>query len=554
MIGAISNFSISSGVHLFEFNNMFNQTGVSSTVIRNGIDHYRDDNLVYKTLLGYSSRTIYSGSLGGTHTLNERNWLKWTAGYSYANQVEPDNRLINYYAVKKTDTSYYPFQLQYSSTPNTDANARLFAYVRENNYNGNANYKHTFAFGNYMPEFRTGIYVEYKNRDFNIRPFGVIWAAPGVANQEILYQPIDSVYYEGNFNFQNGIIFREVYDAGYQYKIDNTLLAGYISLRIPIGKRINLYGGVRIEHNETILYGHDAERQFTTLTTRDTLNFFPSANLTINVNEKNLIRLAYGRTVNRPEFREIAPFAFYNFQENVTVYGNPDIKSCYVNNFDFRYEWYPSPGEMITIGGFYKTFDTPIEATWVPASGGEWDLHYLNAIDAKSLGAEIDVRIGFQEWSTRKGFLRNFRNISLVFNAAYIRSRVTTDPEFLFVLDKNRPMYGQSPSIVNAGIYYQTAKNDLSLSLLYNVFGKRIIGIGTPDIPNSYEMPRNILDFTLLKRVGKNLSLKFGLKDILNQESLIQQTMKTEGLPDAIIKVKAYKPGRSISFGISYTL
>ena len=553
-IGAISNWSLSTGKSVYEFNNLFNQTGNSSTIVRNGIDHYRDDNKVYKTMLGYASRTTYSGSIGGNHHFNDNNSLLWTLGYSYANESEPDNRLINYYSPKKNDTAYYPFFLEYTAIANADANARLFSNVKENNYNGNVNYQHTFNFGKFKPEIKAGIFGEKKNRDFYIRPFGVIWAKTGVTNQEILRQPIDSVYYKGNFNFENGVIYREVYDASYQYRIDNTLYAGYVALRIPIGKILNIYGGLRIESNKMILSAPDQNREFAEMARRDTLNLFPSVNLTISLNEKNLIRLAYGRTINRPEFREIAPFSFYNFKENVTVYGNPKIKSCYINNFDFRYEWYPGSGEMVTVGGFYKNFDSPIEATWVPASGGEWDLRYLNAIKANSIGVEIDVRKGFQSWATKHNFLRYFRNFSVVLNAAYIRSRVETDPQYLFVLDQNRPMYGQSPYIVNAGLYYQTAKNDLSVSLLYNVFGKRIIGVGTPDIPNSYEMPRNILDFTIQKRIGKNLNIKFGVKDILNQEVLIQQVMKSENLPDVNIKVKAFRPGRTFSFGVTYTI
>ena len=553
-IGAISNWSLSTGKNIFEFNNLFNQTGISSTIIRNGIDHYRDDNHVYKTMLGYSTRTIYSGSLGGTHNVDENNSLRWTLGYSYANQNEPDNRLINYYAPKKNDSTYYPYQLEYSATANADANARLFSNVKENIYNGNVNYQHTFHFGKVNPELKAGIFGESKNRDFYIRPFGVIWAKTGYINQEILHQPIDSVYSASNFNYENGVIYREVYDPGYQYKIQNSLVAGYLAVRIPVGKLLNIYGGLRVESNNMTLTGPGADKEFVIQAKRDTINLFPSVNLTFNINEKNLVRLAYGRTINRPEFREVAPFAFYNFKENVTVYGNPAIKSCYIDNYDLRYEWYPSPGELVTIGGFYKSFDSPIEATWVPASGGEWDLHYLNAIRGTSVGAEVDVRLGFQQWASQHNFLRTFRNFSLVFNAAYIRSRVETDPQYLFVLDHNRPMYGQSPYIVNAGIYYQTAKNDLSVSLLYNVFGKRIVGIGTPDIPNSYEMPRNILDFTIQKRIGDRLALKFGVKDILNQEILIRQTMQSANLPDVIIKVKAYTPGRGFSFGISYTI
>ena len=554
VIGAISNWSLSAGKSVLEFNNLFNQTGITSTIIRNGIDHYRDDNRVYKTMLGYASRTIYSGSIGGNHVFNDNNSILWTLAYSYANQSEPDNRLINYYAPKKNDTSYYPYQLEYTSTANADANARLFSNVREHNYNGNVNYQKQFNWGKFKPYFRVGAFAEKKLRDFYIRPFGVIWAKTGYINQEILHQPIDSVYYEGNFNFENGVIYREVYDPSYQYKIDNLLLAGYLAVRLPVARFLTIYGGVRVEKNNFILSGPDANREFAVQTQRDTLNFFPSVNITFNISEKNLIRLAYGLTINRPEFREVAPFAFYNFRENVTVYGNPQIKSCYINNFDLRYEFYPSQGEMITVGAFYKKFINPIEATWVPASGGEWDLHFLNAIKANNLGFEIDIRKGFQNWADKKGFLRTFRNFSVVLNAAYIWSTVETNPEYLFVLDHNRPMYGQSPYIVNAGVYYQTVKGDLAISLLYNVFGKRIIGVGTPDIPNSYEMPRNVLDFALMKRIGPALTIKFGIKDILNQPFKIQQTMKSDNLPDATILVKSFTPGRQFLLGITYTI
>ena len=554
VIGAISNWSVSSGKSTYEFNNLLNQTGISSTIIRNGIDHYRDDNKVYKTMLGYTSRTIYSGSVGGKHHLSDVTLLDWTLGYSYANQSEPDCRLINYYAPKKNDSTYYPYQLEYSATANADANARLYSDVRENTYNGNVTFGHTFSYGSIRPEIKAGALAEKRDRNFYVRPFGIVWAKTGFINQEILHQPIDSVYSEGNFNYEDGVIYREVYDAGYQYKIDNRLYSAYLAVKIPIAKFIGLYGGVRLESNNMTLYGPDNNREFAVQTRRDTVNLFPSVNLTLNINERNLIRLAYGKTINRPEFRETAPFSFYNFRENVTVYGNPAIKSCYIDNFDFRYEWYPGSGEMITVGGFYKTFKNPIEATWVPASGGEWDLHYLNAISATSIGAEIDVRFGFQRWAGNHNFLSVFRDFSVVLNAAYVRSRVKTDPEYLFVLDHNRPMYGQSPYIFNAGLYYQGAKNGLAVSLLYNVYGKRIVGIGTPDIPNSYEMPRNILDFMIQKNFGKRFSVKFGIKDILNQPVLIQQTMQSPGLPDAIIKVKSYTPGRIFSVGINYII
>jgi len=553
-IGALHNWSFIKGKNVFEFRNLLNQKGKSTTTVRNGVDHYRDDNKIYKTQLGYVSKTIYSGNLGGEHKFaDEQILLNWTIGYSYANRVEPDIRLITYYSTKLTDSIYFPYQLEYSYNPNTDANGRLFSRVKEHNINLNLNYTHKFSFGSFNPELKAGTFAENRKRDFYIRPFGIVWARPGIQNQEILHQPIDSVYDYSNFNFENGVIYKEVYNSRYRYKADNQLLAGYLSVKLPITSFINVYTGVRVERNHLVLSGFQSRNDsLTPNISSDTLNFFPSASLTINITPNALFRLAYGKTINRPEFREMAPFAFYDFQENVVVYGNDTIKSCYVQNFDARFEWYPSPGEMITIGGFYKKFINPIEATWTPASSGEWDLRYINAIEANSLGIEFDIRknLGFMnDWGQ---MFKYFKNFTLVANASWIHCRVETDLDF--VRDKNRPMYGQSPFIVNGGLYYQNNDGSLAVSALYNVFGKRIIGIGTPEKPNSYEMPRHNLEVTILKKVGESLMIKLGARDLLNQEILTQQVMTSETLEeDALIKVKAFRPGRSFSAGITYT-
>ncbi len=554
-IGGLHNWSVSFGKNIIEFRNLLNQKGKSTTTIRNGLDHYRDDNKIFKTQLGYVSKTIYSGNLGGEHKFGDDvSTFTWNAGYSYANRVEPDVRLITYYSTKTSDTSYYPNQLEYSFNPNSDANARLFSRVQEHIVNLNLNYNHKIEIGNFTPEIKIGSFIENRKRDFYIRPFGIVWAKPGVFNQTILMQPIDSVYNISNFNFTDGVMYKEVYNSRYRYKANNSLVAGYISLKIPVTSFINVYAGVRAEKYHLVLSGFQSKNDsLTPNITSDTLNFFPSASMTINLSKKVLFRLAYGKTINRPEFREMAPFAFYDFQENVVVYGNDTIKSCYINNYDARLEWYPSPGEMISIGGFYKEFQNPIEATWTPASSGEWDLRYINAIRAKSIGFELDIRKSLSFLGTNNNFFKILRNFTLVANASLIHCKVETDLDF--VRDNNRPMYGQSPFIINTGIYYQNESGDLALSVLYNIFGKRIIGIGTPEKPNSYEMPRHNLDFTLIKKVGKSLQIKIGAKDLLDSEYLTQQVMTSETLTeDAKIKVKSFYPGRSFSVGLSYSL
>ncbi len=70
--------------------------------------------------------------------------------------------------------------------------------------------------------------------------------------------------------------------------------------------------------------------------TRDTTNIFPSAGLIFNMNDKNLLRLTYGKTVNRPEFREMSNFAYQDFDMFVTIHGNEQLQNAYIDNFDFR--------------------------------------------------------------------------------------------------------------------------------------------------------------------------------------------------------------------------
>ena len=121
---------------------------------------------------------------------------------------------------------------------------------------------------------------------------------------------------------------------------------------------MQVYG---VEKNRQTLSSYKQASSVKVNVDRDTVNLFPSANMTYNFSEKSLVRLAYGMTINRPEFREIAPFYYVDFEQNAGIYGAPHIKQAYIHNFDIKYELYPGPGETFNIGAFYKKFLNPIE-------------------------------------------------------------------------------------------------------------------------------------------------------------------------------------------------
>jgi ribosomal protein L23 len=128
--------------------------------------------------------------------------------------------------------------------------------------------------------------------------------------------------------------------------------------------------------------------------------------------------------------------------------------------------------------------------------------------------------------------------------------------------------------MVNAGIFYYNDNSGLMVTMLYNIIGKRIVAVGRPspnqweDIPNIYEMPRNVLDLAIAKKINKRLEIKAGIKDILNEQvkfvQAINTTVNMNEIDNSLANetkqfkrdqvTKLLQPGRYITLGITYKL
>jgi outer membrane receptor protein involved in Fe transport len=230
------------------------------------------------------------------------------------------------------------------------------------------------------------------------------------------------------------------------------------------------------------------------------------------------MRIAYSRTVNRPEFRELAPFLYYDFVNESIIFGNPNLDIARIHNVDLRYEFYPRPGETISLAAFYKNFNNPIEYQLQIASDGQQPVSFINADVANNLGLELEVRKSLSDIAA-SSFLRN---LSLSLNASVIRSRVDLGAQAT-AQDRVRPLQGQSPYVVNLAAFYDDIERGFAVNMFYNVFGARIFRVGSVTFPTVYEMPRNTLDLTVSKTIGPRLTLKAGAQNILNARFLFQQ-------------------------------
>ena len=224
------------------------------------------------------------------------------------------------------------------------------------------------------------------------------------------------------------------------------MLAAYAALNMSLG-RFNVYAGVRFESYRSSLESYPSETNFRTRTnTYRYNNALPSLNATYNLTPRMLVRLAYGMSVNRQEFRELSPSTYYDFDMFSTITGNPDLRQAVVQNVDLRYELYPAAGETISVAVFYKHFKNPIEWNYVDA-GGSYQFSFENARSARNYGVEIDLRKSL-------AFI-GMNNFMLTLNAAWIESKVLFGEQSR---EHDRPMQGQSPYLVNAGLFYQNGR------------------------------------------------------------------------------------------------
>jgi hypothetical protein len=533
-----------------EFRNFFNNYADKKTILRLGRDNYGGIDKAGSEL-SFQSRAIYSGQLSGNFNFRQaKSKLDLTLGYNYTDNFQPDIRRIE--MNKNENNDIYSLSFNFNADPKMLG--RLYLTNYEHIYMGSLNYSHTFQAGNIAPIFKAGFLTEHKSREFVARNIGFAFSNAFTFNWNLAYQPIDSVFQDKNINFTDGIKIDESTNPTDSYKASNELYAAYAALDFPLGK-LRIYGGLRVEKNTQILEGMIA----TTIpykVNNDFLDFFPSVNMTYNVNEKSLLRFAWGKTVNRPEFREISMQSYYDFEQKATIYGNPELTNAYIQNVDVRYEFFPSNGDVITAGGFYKHFKNPIEAHLESGQSG-WNYGYDNAREANSYGLEIDLRKSLSALESRDGLLRMLRHMVLVFNVALIKSELRVDTTTdVNARETVRQMQGQSPYIINTGLFYDNPNRGLMISMLYNVIGPRIMFVGDKDDPHVYQMPRHLIDITLHKKLGNHVMLKAGIKDLFNQPVELRQNERVQLIPvsgnfaDRVQRTQVYKPSSSFMIGL----
>ncbi len=543
LAGALANITLQLGNNSkISFKNMLNVNTANYTTLRTGKDFESNsvtgDN-VRATELAFKANTFFNTQLSGEHNIKKfAVKLHWFGSFNILDQYIPDQRRIQYNQDDPTNPNS-PYSLLIGASKSSQkSGSRYYGFLNDYVYTAGADMDKDFLINNLQQTIKGGYFFQVKDRLFDSRPFAIYLPSD---NPALRHLGADQVFASGNFGtgYDNMLAFNELSGSSYRYIANSILNAGFLQLDNRISDRLRAVWGLRMENFDQVIGSvnkNDPRHVYNNVT-----DYLPGLNLTYKINPKTNFRLSASQTVIRPEFRELSTFQFYDFDLGATVAGNTALVRTKVSNFDLRYEIYPRGGELITMGLFYKYFKNPIEAYFNVGSGGASTYNFINADEANSFGVEIEFR-------KKMDFNPLFKNFTIQGNISYIYNRVTSKSTAI-----TRPMQGQSPYLLNAGIQYDLEKYGINTTLLFNQIGRRIVFVGGSDQPPIWENPRPVLDFQLAKKLLKGKGeLKLNIADIMNKEAIFYNDLNDNKKYDKQVDAFAIKRNYGTNVGISF--
>ena len=546
-----------------QFKNLYSINSEDKVNVRTGVRELDNNPRQWEksTNFWYTQNNLLTNQLFGKHEI-KKSKLNWNVGYSNVNRDIPNLRRIVYRKqslLENDTTQQYVAVIQQNGTIPTAAGNMFWSKSKENILSANYDYSIPVKFRKIENEIKVGAWHQFRSREFTSRNLGFSQYKPNGSsfNSQLLLLGPDEIFSQQNMGLlsdgQGGFKLEESTKVSDSYSASSFLNAGFLMTDTKIGEKLRIVGGLRIEsYNQKFNYiefGSNLEKRIDTTV----VDFLPSINLIYSISEKIKVRGSYYRTVSRPEFRELAPFNFYNFVLDNITSGNPNLKRATIDNFDVRWEMYPGKGQIISVSGFYKIFENPIELINRTGTSGAPELYFTNVNKVTNIGGEVEFRLNLGTFTKVENKVLD--NLTVYSNASIINSVV--DMSHFVGSGSNRPLQGQSPYIINTGLFYTTPKKDLTATISYNVIGQRIYIVGNIQEPSVWENGRNVIDIQLTKIFKDDkIELKLNVKDVLAQNQIFFQDLNGNKKYDSGIdnNWQEIRFGQSVSLSFRYKL
>nr|MBS0037158.1 TonB-dependent receptor [Saprospiraceae bacterium] len=568
LIGILGGLAYQSGNSKYRLTAMHLQNGESRAgqfdLDNDGAAVGQSGYIAYSDNLEYNQRSMTNVLLNGTHKFQENNWeMDWRLATTLSDSYDPD--------IRRTAFTVLPNRTIFAAGAGGNP-SRIWRNLDEINTTSRIDLSKKFNLFSSPSKFKFGGMHTYKDRDYEILFYDIqffgeqSWGENPTASQvlepENLYPAeVNNVYYQsGNANPNPN---------EYQSNVNN--FAGYTSLEFNPVPKLKAVLGIRGEYyvqrhtgrDQAYAGGNTAKgNNLVNEKVLESFDLFPAVNLIYSITRDQNLRLSASKTIARPSFKELSyaqildPLTNRIYNGSLFTYKDWDgnLTETRIQNYDLRWELFLNQNQILSISGFYKSFDDPIELVRIPEQQTSTEYQPRNVGDGQVYGIELEVRKNFEFISP------GLKNFAINTNLTLIKSKIdmsTAEFEARKVyekvgetIDPVRDMAGQAPYVVNVGLTYTNFEKGINTGFFYNVKGETLHIVGGGLFPDIFFQPFHSLNFSFSRKIGldKRTTIDIRVSNLLNQK--VESYYKNFTAQPKIFS--SINPGRSFSLGIGH--
>lgn len=568
LLNALVGFGLDIGEHTIRWTNLYIRDTLKTARLARGTDSFTDVTRPFEFVTqqtGWFERQLIDSQLVAEFDFDPLQ-IDLRGGYARTDREAPYNAIVPYF---RNNVPGDPFGREFlvdvgALTPGTERIQVGFEDLREELWFGGADFTYEVT-----PELSVTAgyaYSDTKRRSlsFIIRPLLQSSAERSTILRAVgLRQPGDIFNGATLATDANGVGFFNVtasdptpfpvFDAALRVH------AGYSLFRYRPTDRVTIEGGLRFEDGlQTAAPDPVFGSGFTATPTRIANQYWlPSGTVTWEAIDDLQLRFSASQTIARPQFRELVEQTYFDPESNRRFRGNPFLIDSKLLNVEARAEYYLGGRRKISLAGFYKQIDNPIENFLITAPG-IIETSFANAPSAELYGAELDAGYTFDLASLGGSFFAN-KELLVLLNYTYTQSRISvgaTDrapipggPNQLAsqLFDDGAPLVGQSDHIANLSIGIEDLEKVQQATFLLNYASKRVTSRGGA-LPDVVEDPGLTVDFVArseIKLGRQPIELSFDVRNIFGRDNL-----EFQQLGNARVEINSFRVGTSFSVGV----
>ncbi len=327
------------------------------------------------------------------------------------------------------------------------------------------------------------------------------------------------------------------------YSAVEDIAATYFMGEFELTKYVNALAGLRYEHTTTSYVARTGdltkdEEEWVLLNARDTTavrtyeELFPMFHLKIQPFKWMDIRLAYTRTINRPNYSDLAPWIRIDFEQQQITRSSPNLNYSISNNYDLFVSFYNDLG-LLTVGYFYKEVSDVVynfQGRVLPSDSSEFpsfqgyeireprNAEGLSFINGLELEVQGNLRKLPKPWNgVVFGANATWIN-SVTYYPFFERLGNSPDPPFdpIFRDGERKGQFPQQPDfLANVSLGYEIKGFSGRVSMVHQ--GASLFTVGSREEGDQFTGSTTRWDVLLKQKINKKISVFLNLNNITNQ-------------------------------------